>query len=132
MTAGALSRRYRAVVEARSQPSGGIEMATFARRIGDDMAVRFGCGHDTFADRMASIAGARRAFEHAAHVAGFASRRGVSAGKRKAGGHVIEVAPARLRFGQRLQRHHGQRYHKQTAQHFFHSLHNSPWRSCST
>lgn len=107
VAAGTIPRPRGSVIEAGTQEGGGIEMATFARCIGDDVAIRFGRCHDALAERMATVAIPRCALEHTAHVAGLASRRGMTAGKRKAGGHVIEVTPSQLCFGHGLHRDHG-------------------------
>ena len=80
MASGALPRHGRTMVVARPQPSSCIEVTAFARSIGYEMSVGFGCRHDALADRMASVAISRCAFKHAARMAGFASCRGVSAG----------------------------------------------------
>jgi hypothetical protein len=90
------------MIEARPHEGGGIEVAGFARCIGHDVAGGFRCRHDAPAQRMATIAFLCRTFEYAGDVASFTGCSGMPAGKRKTGGHVVEVAPGYLRFGLRL------------------------------
>jgi len=102
----AIARPSGSVIEARAQKGGGIEMAGFARRVRDNVCIRFWRRQDAPAECVAAIAIPRRTLEHPAHVAGFASCRGMSSGKREASGHVVEVASAQLRLGRSLQRNY--------------------------
>lgn len=77
---GALPRCRRSMIVAGAQKSGGVEVAAFARRIGQDVACGFRRGYDTLAECMTAIAVLWRAFEHPIHMAGFADCRGVPAG----------------------------------------------------
>jgi len=96
----------RSVVEARPQPSRRIEVTRFTRSVGNDMRIRFGGGDDALASGVATITRSWRALEHPADVAGFTGSDGVPARQNKASGHVIEVAPARLRSSEYLHRKH--------------------------
>jgi hypothetical protein len=98
----ALPRHCGAVVETGTEESGSVEVAAIARRIGHDVAGWHRRCHNTFTQRMATIASLRRAFEDTGNVTSFACRHGMPTRKRKAGGRVIEVAPGQLRIGHRL------------------------------
>lgn len=106
MTCRALPRCRRAMVETRSQPRRGVKVAIFARCISHDVFVGFRRRQDAFADCMTTIATLRSAFENTADMTGFAGCCGMSAGKRKAGTHVVEITPTRLRYGHSLQGGH--------------------------
>jgi hypothetical protein len=123
----ALARQGIAVVEARAQESGSIEVTGVARGVGHDMRGGLGRRHDALAQGMASVASPGRAFEHTAQMAGLAGRRGMTAGQRKTGRQVIEIAPAHRRFRRGgLQRKHHQHYGKHIANYSSHSSHDSP------
>lgn len=102
VASSALSGLDRTVVVARPQEGRCTEVAAFARRISHDMSAGFRCRHDAFAERMAAFAVPWRVFEYAPHVAGLTCSSGVSAGKREAGSVMVEIAFARLVFGNRL------------------------------
>jgi hypothetical protein len=95
----ALPRQRGAVVEAGAEEGGSVEVAGITRRIGHDVTGWHRRCHNTFTQRMATVASLRRAFEHTGNVTSFARRRGMPSGKRKAGGRVIEVAPGQWRVG---------------------------------
>lgn len=103
VASGALSRYGRTVVVARAKPGGSIKVAAFTRRIGNDVCVGFRGGYDTLADCMATVAIPRGSLEHPTRMAGFACCRGMPAGKRETGGHMVEVAAPQLGFGHSLQ-----------------------------
>lgn len=94
----ALSWLGRTVVIARTQESRCIEVTVFAWSIGHDVAGGFRRCHDASAKRMAAIAVPRCALEYPACMTGLACSRGMYAGKREAGGHMVEIAPTQL-FG---------------------------------
>lgn len=104
---GALPRLGRAVVVVRPQPGGSVEVTAFAWRIGYQMGAGFRRCDDAPPECMAAFAISGCALEQSSRMAGFTGCRGMSAGKRKAGSHVIEITPAGLSFGGRLQRGHG-------------------------
>jgi len=101
-----LPRQCGAMIETRPQESGSVEVAAIARRISHDVTGWHRRCHNTFAQRMATVASLRRTFEHPGNVTRFARCRGMTAGERETGSGVIEVAPGQLRLGHRLQREH--------------------------
>lgn len=107
----ALPHNRRTMVIPHAQPSGGIEVTTFARRIGHDVLVILWSGDYAFTDSMTTVTGARRTLEHPTDMAALARRRGMAAGKRKAGRHMVEIAPDLL-SRPRLQRRHRQQHGK--------------------
>lgn len=116
VVAGRALPRFRgSVVVACAQPGGSVEVAAVARCVGDDMSTGFRCCHDTLADRMAAVTIFWCAFEHSAHMAGFAGSRRMSAGKRKARCHVIEITATQLLFCHSLQGDYGQHNRKKAA-----------------
>jgi hypothetical protein len=104
-----LACHRRTMVIAYAQPSCGIEVTRFARRISYDMFVVLGSRNYAFADSMTAITSSWRTLENSASVATFASGCSVTTRKREAGSHVIEVAPDLLSCP-RLQRRHCQQH----------------------
>lgn len=76
--------------------SGRVEVASFARCISHDVCAGFGCRHDGFPQRMATVTISGNPFEHAANVAGLACRRGMPSGERKPRGYVVEITSTEL------------------------------------
>jgi hypothetical protein len=90
VTGVALPWHHSTMIETRPQECEGIEMAVLARCIGHQMTIRLGGRQAALTHGMTPAAISRRTFEYPSRVAGIATGRGMAAGKRKAGGHMIE------------------------------------------
>jgi hypothetical protein len=127
MASLATTPRRVGMVEARAVKSGRVEVTGFARCVGHNVSAGFRCGHDTFAQCVTAVAGARCTLEYAADMTSFAGHDGMTALQHEAGGHVIEVTSALLGFCRSaLQREHCQCNGNQAAQNSSQSFHVEP------
>jgi len=102
MTGHALPGYCRSVIKARAQESRSIEMASFTRRIGHDVAGGFWRRYHALTQRMTTIASLGSTLEYAGDVTSLAGRRGMATNQRESGSSVIEVAPGKWCLCRRL------------------------------